>query len=299
MKVLVTGGTGFIGSAIVDKLIDQGNEVTVFAGHINVLNSNSRASYMEGDILSAKNLAEILDNHDIVIHAAGLSGIGPVNTNPDKSLKLNVLSVYNVLEAMRGKSISRFLLVSSSAVYGKPESLPVTEESNPNPVSLYGLHKYMAEKIAEFYSNLFDMEITIARLFNVFGPRENNLFKLLVSRACRNETVNIYGQDKLRDFICVDDAALAIAGLINTRNKFEVYNIGTGKGRKIAGIIKVAEEIIPGLKVTYTPSEQELYDSVADTAKIKKAIDFNPDCTDEKIRQMFISLYSEYQKSHN
>jgi UDP-glucose 4-epimerase len=290
MKILVTGGTGFIGSAIVNKLIELKNSVTVFANDVLPANINKCAKYITGDVFDSATLSRALDGHEAVIHAIGFPGLKVSNTSPYASFSLNVISVHTVLESMRRKGVSRFIFISSSSVHGKTTSLPIREDTPANPLSIYGFNKFIAEKLAESYSQCYGFEVTIARPFNVFGADENNILKLLVCQAQASKVADIYGEEQIRDFIHVDDVAHAISGLVNLKNKYEVYNIGTGIGRRINDAINLVREAYPNMKINYTPTKVVLYDSLADISKIQRAIAFNPDRTDIKMREVIQQL---------
>jgi UDP-glucose 4-epimerase len=290
MKILVTGGTGFIGSAIVNKLIERENEVIVFSNNTPPSNIKKRVKYITGDIFDSVTLCRALDGCEIVIHAIGLPGLKVANISPDISFRLNIDSVHSVLESMRLKGISRFIFISSSSVHGKTASLPIKEDTPPNPLSIYGFNKYIAEKLAESYSQCYGFEVTIARPFNVFGVGENNILKLLVCRAQAHKAIDIYGENQIRDFIHVDDVANAVTGLVNLKNKYEVYNIGTGIGRSINDVINLVREVYPDLKINYSATKDILCDSIADISKLRQAIAFDPDNSDNRLRKVIHQL---------
>jgi UDP-glucose 4-epimerase len=290
MKILVTGGTGFIGSAIVNKLIEMQNDVTVFADNVPPSKINKCAKYITSDIFDSASVSRALDGCEAVIHAIGLPGLKVANTSPDSSFSLNVNSVHAVLESMRRKGISRFIFISSSSIHGRTASLPIREDTPANPLSIYGFNKFIAEKLAESYSQCYGFEVTIARPFNVFGAGENNILKLLVCHAQANKTMDIYGEEQIRDFIHVDDVAYAVSGLVNLKNKYEVYNIGTGIGRSINDVINLIRDDYPNIKINYAATKDILCDSIADISKIRQALAFNPDSTDNTLREVIRRL---------
>jgi nucleoside-diphosphate-sugar epimerase len=212
------------------------------------------------------------------------------NTDPDTSYQLNVQSLQVVLEAMRNAAVSKIVIISSSAVYGEPQEIPIHEDQRAKPISIYAFHKYIAEKLGEAYSKCYGFQVLITRPFNVFGVNENRVLKQMVTRAVNNLPATIYGENQLRDFIHVDDVAIAISSLLETECAFEIFNIGTGKGRRMQDIFNLVKEHFPGLRMEKAAVTANLYNSVADISKIKQAIYFKPDDSDDKIREVIREL---------
>jgi nucleoside-diphosphate-sugar epimerase len=201
-----------------------------------------------------------------------------------------------VFEAIRRVKLKKIVIISSSAVYGETKEIPINEDICTKPVSIYGFYKYIAEKLGEAYGRCYGFQVIIARPFNVFGVNENRVLKQMVTRAVNNLPIPFYGEDQLRDFVHVDDVGAAISGLIEMESAFEVFNIGTGKKRRMLDILNLVREQFHSLRMEKVGVTTNLYDSVADISKIKQAICFNPDDSDDKIREVIRELKLRYSK---
>lgn len=283
MKVLVTGGAGFIGSTIATVLAETGHKVIVY--DIGTWDTQiDNVQYIKGDIFDVRHLAAVSRECDSVIHMVGLPDARTAQEYPQMSFDLNIRSVQALLEVAKSSGATRFILPSSAAVYGVVDQSPVTEKIMPKLTSIYAYHKYMAEKLAEAYSLNYGTHITVLRLFNVYGTEGAGILNILLERATKGETVKLYGEKQKRDFIHVSDVADAFASVLQLDHKFEVYNVGTGVGRNIEGIVNLMKEYFSDLSIERAEYNGVFYDSVADITKLKTATGFNPDGSDNKIR---------------
>ena len=288
MRVLITGGMGFIGSAIVEALCRQNYEVIVYDMRTKNWRFN-KSEFIKGDIFDAAHLADVLRGCDSVIHMVGLADARASQTDPQASFHLNIQSLQVLLEAMRKAGVSKVILPSSAAVYGVADGCP-TEETAPKPASTYGWHKYIAEQLAEAYSLNYGFHITILRLFNVYGVNGSGILNLLLEKAKKGEPARLYGIEQQRDFIHVSDVADASVRAVGLDHKFEVYNVGTGVGRSIKDIVALVKDYYPNLNVQLDDYGGTLYDSIADIAKFRNATGFNPDNSDNKLRETIQEL---------
>lgn len=290
MNILITGGTGFIGTAIALQLKRAGHKISVYANTENPELLEHKIDFIKGNIFDGKKLKLALRKCDALIHAAGYPGIDAVQNDPDLSFRLNVGALQQVLETMRGMQLSKILVISSSAVYGRTRKIPVSESTAAKPTSLYAVHKYISEEIARSYCKYYDFHVTIARLFNVYGVDENRFLKQMVGGGIKGVPVRVYGLTQLRDFIHIDDVAKAIAKLVLLDDKLEMYNIGTGFGRSMVDVINLVKQQVPQLKIEISTSRHKTYDSVADITKLKGAIGYSPDISDRKINRVIAAL---------
>jgi len=294
MKVLVTGGTGFIGSAVASTLAKKGHEVIIYS-HTEIEDAAlANIEYVKGDIFDTSCLSKVLKECDGVIHMVGLAGVRIAYEHPEVSFDLNIRSLQILLEEMRNNGVSRLVLPSSSAVYGIVDKLPISEDTMPKPTNIYGFHKYIVEKLAEAYSLNYGIRVTILRPFNVYGRRESGILEMLFEKTLRNEVARLYGQKQKRDFIHVSEVADAVAAVLQLDHGFEIYNVGAGVGRSIENIVNLFRKYFPTLSIEYTDSKDVLYDSVADITKIRNATGFNPDVTDDRLKQVIEELRNEY-----
>jgi UDP-glucose 4-epimerase len=285
MRILITGGAGFIGSSIATALAKRKHRVTIY----DIGTRDTRIDHIEhirGDIFDAPQLTDILRECDGVIHLVGTSETRTPQKRPQMSFDLNVRSLQVLLEAMRNTGVPRLILSSSAAIYGIVDQSPVSEKAAPKPTNIHGYHKYVAEQLAQAYSVNYDMHITVLRLFNVYGIGGRGILNILLEKASRGETVKLYGEKQKRDFIHVSDAADAFADILQVDREFEVYNVGTGVARSIEDIATLVKERFPGLSVEHSQYEGILCDSVADISKLRDTTGFSPDTSDDKLREV-------------
>jgi len=284
MKILVTGGAGFIGSTVALKLAQKGHQVIIY--DVGVWDSQEdHTEYIKGDIFDVGHLTETVRNCDVVVHMVGLADARAAQEHPQMSFDLNIRSLEVLLESMRDNGVARLILPSSAAIYGAVDKSPVSEETVPKLNGVYPYHKYIAEKLAETYSLNYGIHITMLRLFNVYGIKGQGILNILLDKATKGEPVKLYGEKQKRDFIHVSDVANAFASVLELDHRFEVYNVGTGIGRSIEDLTKIVKEYFPALAIQYGEFKGVLYDSVADIVKLRRATGLNPDVSDGNIRE--------------
>ena len=285
MKILITGGAGFIGSSIATALAKKKHKLTIY--DIDTQDTKiDNIEHIKGDIFNAPHLTNFLKECDSVIHLVGSSEARTPQKRPQMSFDLNIRSLQVLLEAMRNTGVPRLILSSSSAVYGIVYQSPVSEKTVPKPTNIHGYHKYMAEQLAEAYSVNYNMHMTILRLFNVCGIGGHGILNILLEKASRGESVKLYGEKQKRDFIHVSDVADAFANILQLDREFELYNVGTGVGRSIEDIANLVKERFPNLSVEHSEYEGVFYDFVADITKLRDTTSFNPDRSDDKLKEV-------------
>jgi UDP-glucose 4-epimerase len=251
-RVLVTGGAGFIGSHLVDSLLDSGNDVLVVDNfslgrreHLDRA-SPGRLTVIDGDIRSAEALRPVADfAPDTVFHMAALHFIPYCNAHPDEALDVNVLGLDTVIRAVRQAPVKTFVFPSSGAIYGFSDD-PWPEEAPARPDEIYGISKWMGEQImTRFHEDRPEVRTVIARLFNTYGPRETNPHVLPDIMNCLQEgkTIELGNLWPKRDLIFVTDTAAGIVATAAGGPGLEVFNVGTGSGTAIEDVLQVIEEI--------------------------------------------------------
>ena len=286
MKVLVTGGAGFIGSNIVDKLIEENYEVIIIDDlstgkeeHI-----NEKAKFYKADI-SSKEINDIFEkeNINIVIHTAAQIDVQKSISNPIYDCKNNIIGTLNILEACKKHKIEKLVYSSSAAVYGQPDYLPVDEEHPINAMSGYGISKHTPEHYIKMYSDIYELNASILRYSNVYGPRqdpkgEGGVISIFVDKMLDNEKPIIYGDgEQTRDFIYVEDIVSANLAAIN-KDKTEVYNISCNKKNSINDLATIINKI---LDTNFSPIYKEarpgdIRHSVLDNNKALNSLAWKP-----------------------
>ncbi|MEM0011146.1 MAG: NAD-dependent epimerase/dehydratase family protein [Candidatus Bathyarchaeia archaeon] len=253
MKVLITGGAGFIGHNAAIFLKSVGFEVTAFdnlkrsaESAINRLHV-SGVPIVKGEVLNAVTLKKALKGVDVVVHAAAYVSIRESMRKPALYFRNNVEGTTNVAKACLDNGVKLMIYLSSAAVYGEPASLPVSETHLTNPTSPYGLSKLMGEEVVRFYSK-YGLKYVILRLFNVYGFGQSKAYAGVITRfierAVKGLPPIIYGDgNQTRDFIHVNDVSEAIKRAIENNVVNETLNIGSGVPTKIRDLAELVMKI--------------------------------------------------------
>jgi UDP-glucose 4-epimerase len=289
-RAVVTGGAGFIGSHLVENLLESGASVMVFDSfdlgrreHLAGAQPADRLTVVEGDIRSAEDLKAVTDYApDAVFHLAALHFIPYCNAHPDQALDVNVLGLDGVIRAVRSVPLTSFLFVSSGATYGFSDD-PWPETAPCRPDEIYGISKWMGEKLMErFHADRPEVRAVIARLFNTYGPRETNPHVLpeVMKKLKAGEAIELGNMWPKRDLIFVTDTAAAFATAAATGGPgLEVFNVGTGTGTAIEDVIREIEAITDSkLDVRQVPSRMREGDGhlISDPSKLINATGWKP-----------------------
>jgi len=303
MKILVTGGAGFIGSHLVDALIERGHKVVVIDNLSTGKkeNVNKKAKFYKIDICSPK-IKEIFkkEKPEVVFHLAALPRVPLSVKDPVLTSKVNILGTVNIFKASVDFKVKRIIFASSSSVYGDQKKLPLREDMIPNPISPYGLQKLVCEQFAKLFSNLYKIPIVSLRYFNVYGPRVdfNSEYSLVIGKFLKQKAegkpLTIYGDgNQTRSFCYVDDVVEAnILAMKSKKIKGgEVINIGSEKSYSVNYLAKLI-----GGKVKYLPPRPgDVLHTKADITLAKKLLNWSPKVSLEegleKTRQWFEKVY--------
>ena len=285
VKSIVTGGAGFVGSNLVDRLVKERHKVIVLDNFISGSRSNlshhskKNVKIIKIDISNNRNLYKYFKGVSYVFHLAGLAEIIPSIKNPRKYFINNTLGTLNVLEAAKKAKIKKFIYAASSSCYGSPKKFPTKENEKIDTKHPYAFTKFLGEEAVMNYANFFNMPNISCRFFNVYGPRLNTrgqygaVFGNFLKQTQNKKPLTIVGNgNQTRDFIHVDDLTNAFIKLIKSKLRNKIYNLGSGKEtsiNKIAGIIGGKKTFIPK-----RPSEPNR--SLASISKIKKDINWKP-----------------------
>ncbi len=249
--VAVVGGAGFVGSHLVEALLKSGAEPTVvdnfWAGTEDRIPDSVRV--YDCDIRDREQLEEIITTvgPDAVVHLAALHYIPFCNQNPEATFDVNVLGTRNLLQACKSvSSVSKFVFASSAAVYG-PHDDPITEDIVPDPGDIYGRTKLIGEDLVESAGLQTDIDTSVARLFNIFGPRETNphlIPEIVEQLDGGSRVVELGNLSPQRDFVYVTDVADAFTTLLTTDREPGPFNVGSGEGRSVADVVETFEAVL-------------------------------------------------------
>ncbi len=285
MKYIVTGGAGFIGSNLVDLLIDEGHEVHIIDNFSSGKkeNCNEKAKYFELDISDSNNyedLKKILLGFDGVFHLAALPRVQESIDNPLHFEKNNTLGTINILKACADSNVKRLVYSASSSAYGNTNQLPSKEKDPIDPISPYAMQKYYGEVACRMFANVYGVETVSLRYFNVYGERQSldGAYALVMCVFARqrlnNEPLTIRGDgEQKRDFTHVYDIAKAnyLAMNSNKVGKGEVINIGNSDNRSVNEIAR----LIGGPTIHVEPVT-EPRETLADNTKAKNLLGWSP-----------------------
>ncbi len=245
MKVLVTGGAGFIGPYLVGALKNAGHEVVILDNFSSGNKANledSSATIVEGDIRNLENVESAMDGCELVFHLAAQSSVQRSMENPEEDNEINVLGTKNVLEAAEKAGVKKLVFFSSAAVYGNPLEFPVTEETETKPISPYGESKLSAEKLCAESS----IPTFILRIFNIYGKGGQGVIPKMLVEANLGRSPKVYGDgEQTRDFLYVKDLVRAcILCLENESGKSTILNIASGEETSINDIVSAMENAL-------------------------------------------------------
>lgn len=306
MKILVTGGAGYIGSFMTKNLLDKGYAVTVVdnleTGHKESV--DERADLLIGDLKDSNFIKSIFDHSfDAVFHFAGLISMEESTKNPYIYFENNTFAALNLIEASIKNGINKFIFSSTAGVYGNPIRIPIPEDHQTNPTNPYGESKSMVEKFLIWYKNIFGLNFVSLRYFNAAGAAldsslgedhkdETHIIPKAISSILENKEFVLFGSDYktddgtcVRDYIhvldLVDAHVLALNKLSNQKGGF-FYNVGTGNGYSNKEVLKTIEKITgKDLKIKIAKRRSGDADIlVADSRKAKEELGFSPKYSD-------------------
>jgi nucleoside-diphosphate-sugar epimerase len=309
-EILVTGGAGFIGSHIVDRLLKEGFKVRVLdnlstgekknlAQHQN----KKTFQFIEGDIRNLELVKKAVRGVDAVIHEAALVSVTRSVENPLLSNEINVTGTLNLLKASADAHVKRFVLASSCAVYGDTETLPNHEKLAPKPLSPYAVDKLAAENYAKVFYDVFGLETVSLRYFNVYGPRQkygpySGVISIFINCLLENKFPTIYGGgEQTRDFVNVEDVVEAnMLALARREAVGEVFNISTGEPITINKITETLQKIMGKslLKPVHAePRPGDIKHSYGDITKARRNLGYKPKVQLEKGLSELVKSYSK------
>lgn len=290
-KTLVTGGGGFIGSHLVDRLLKEGHEVIVLDnfsnGRIENLShhtNNEKLQIKKVDIADFNAIKDYFEDVTWVFHLAALADIVPSIQNPLEYHRPNVDGTINVLEAARKNNVKKFIYTASSSCYGIPDEYPTPETAPIKPEYPYALTKYLGEQYAMHWNKIYNLPIVSLRLFNVYGPRARTtgtygaVFGVFLAQKYHNKPFTVVGDGtQTRDFTFVDDIVEGFYMAAKSDIENEIINLGSGSTYSVNRLVELL-----GGDVVYLPKRPGEPDcTFADISKAKKLLNYNPKVTFE------------------
>jgi len=289
MKITIFGGGGFIGSWIVDRLLEDGHSLRIFERpRVPPFRQFSRGESVEwiaGDMTSAHDVGSAIDGADVVLHLVSTTLPKGSNDDPIYDVQSNLVGTLQLLNVMVAKSIKRIVFISSGGtVYGTPVYLPVDEKHPTEPRVSYGITKLAIEKYLLLYQHLYGMKVTILRVANPFGVRQRvetaqGVVGVFLSNALQKRAVEIWGDGSItRDYLYVTDVADAFARALVYEGPESVFNISSGVGTSINEIVAILERVLDRPVVrSYLPGRPfDVPTSVLDNSLARRELQWHP-----------------------
>jgi UDP-glucose 4-epimerase len=310
-RILVTGGLGFIGSNLVDRLIST-DEVTVLddlssgrIGNVTQHLENPKFRLVRGSILDPDTIDNALEGASAVVHLAAVVSVALSVEKPLLVHRVNVEGTLNILESCLRRSVDRFVFASSAAVYGNDLTPPFREDYQSNPSNLYGATKEAGEAYVKAYAETHDLKTVILRLMNVYGPRRSpgpyaGVITKFAEATSLGKPLMVYGDgEQTRDFIHVSDAVEAMASAVHKDQAIgHTFNIGTGKPttvNKLAGIFSRLTD--SGCQINHVETRRgEVMASWSNIEKAKKVLEYKPKVSLENGIKSFMEWFNSESK---
>jgi UDP-glucose 4-epimerase len=288
MRVLITGGSGFIGSSIAKELASNGTEVVVLdnlsSGYRGNINGQPGVVLLEADVRDPAAVNAAAAGVDVIFHLAASVGNKRSIDEPVNDAEINVIGTLRVLEAARKAGVRKVVMSSSAGIFGELKTLPIREDHPAEPDSPYGASKLCAEKLGLVYAKLYGMEVVCLRYFNVYGPSQRfdaygNVIPIFVFQMLRGEPVTIFGDgEQTRDFVNVRDVVQANIKAAMAHCVSGAFNIGSGTRISINDLVervKAASGLNPVVRHG-PPRAGDVRDSLADISAARRAFGFEP-----------------------
>ena len=291
MRYLVTGGAGFIGSNTVDELVRRGHSVVVLddlsgGKEENLAEVRNKITFIKGNITDIEVVRKAIFEADYVIHLAARTSVPYSMKDPIETNRINIDGTLNVLVAARDAKVKRIVFAASSSAYGETPTLPKTESMQPQPISPYGVTKYVGELYAQTFGRCYGLENVSLRYFNIFGPRQDpgSPYSGVLAKFCtafleETEPVIFGDGSQSRDFTYVDNAVQAnLLACEAPRASGKVFNVGTGERINLNEIVEALCKISgKRLQPRYDPPRDgDIRDSQADITQARGLLGYEP-----------------------
>jgi UDP-glucuronate 4-epimerase len=309
-NILVTGGAGFIGSNLIEKLLKEGYEVVCLDNFNDYYNPQikrnnikpylreKRFDLIEADIRDKDTLKKVFEKYKFrkVIHLAAQAGVRLSLKQPNLYVDVNVNGTLNLLELSKEYKIKYFVFGSSSSVYGATKEIPFSEEGKLTPISPYGVSKRTGELLCSTYNHLYNLPVTVLRFFTVYGPRQRpdmaiHKFTKLIDEG---KEICLYGNGETsRDYTYISDIIEGIISALNTDFNYEIFNLGNSNPTNLSRLISLIEKNLgKTVKIKYLPEQPgDPSSTFADISKSKRILNYKPKIKMEEGIKNFIEWY--------
>lgn len=293
-KILITGGTGFIGSHLAEYFVKKNFDVTVFdrynsnysLGNLKNSKYKDKIKFIFGDIRDYDSTNKAIIENDIIIHLAALIGIPYSYFSPLAYIKTNMEGTYNILESTKNNKKKKLIITSTSEVYGSADYIPIDEKHPLKPQSPYSASKIAADNLALSYYNAFNLPVTILRPFNTFGPRQSEraIIPTIINQILKTKdnTITLGNLYPVREFNYVEDICEAYFKTVKTKKFGEVFNVGNSYEISINDLVLLISKLmgkkikVKKSKIRFRIKKSEVDLLKSDNKKIKKMIKWEP-----------------------
>ena len=314
MKILVTGGAGFIGSHLAEKLLDGGHRVVVIDNfddfydpkekRRNLIHCRSNPEFflVEGDIRDEKKLKNVFnkDKIDVVVHLAAKTGVRPSIEHPQLYQETNIGGTLSLLEVVKDFKVKNFIFGSSSSVYGERSKVPFRENDRVDrPISPYGLSKVVGEQLCYVYHHLYGIPVTCLRFFTVYGPRQrpDMAIRKFIRAIDKRRQITMFGDGSSeRDYSYIDDIVGGILRAVPKNFGFEIVNLGSSTPIKLRELISLIEESLQKkAKIKKIPSQPgDVTRTFADVSRAKMLLGWKPKTKIKEGLAKMVAWYIHY-----
>ncbi len=284
MKIIITGGAGFIGSHLAEFLVKKNHSVVIIdnlsTGRFENINSfKNKVKFVKADISKLGNWTNNFKNVKIVFHLAALADIVPSIKNPKKYFQSNVVGTENIATVCANYKVKKIIYSASSSCYGIPNKYPTPESESIKPQYPYALTKNLGEQILIHYAKIYGVQAISMRLFNVYGTRSRTsgtygaMFGVFLAQKLKNKPLTVVGDgNQKRDFTYISDVIQAFYKAMKVKKKYEIFNVGTGKPVSINNIVKLLG--CKSINIPKRPGEPD--QTNAKIKKIQNALNWKP-----------------------
>lgn len=289
MKITILGGGGFIGSHLADHLVATGHDVTIFhavgASRKNIAHLEQSVRLLEGDFANTNDIAQAVSGSEIVAHLVCSTVPGKSLFNPIYDLETNVAGSINLFEICVNAGVKKLVFLSSGGtIYGIPESIPIKESHQLNPISPYGVSKMAIEKYLYMFHYQYGLDYSILRLSNPYGERQDaskgqGVIAAWIQQIFNNQPIEVWGDGSVvRDYIYIQDVIQAIVLSLFQATEHKVFNVGAGKGQSLLDLHSIMEKHFQrAIPVSYSPGQKvDVPANVLDISLIQRELQWKP-----------------------